>query len=67
MADGQLLQPGDPAPDFALASPSGETVRLSDFRGQSEVVVFFYPKDGRVHIDSLAPKERYDLSAAREA
>jgi len=33
------------APDFVLPSPTGETVRLSDFRGKSAVVLFFYPKD----------------------
>jgi thioredoxin-dependent peroxiredoxin len=36
---------GEPAPDFALPSATGETVRLSDFRGKAEVVLFFYPKD----------------------
>lgn len=45
MADGRLLQPGEPAPDFTLAAPTGEAVRLSDFRGKTEVVLFFYPKD----------------------
>ena len=39
------LRVGDAAPDFALPSATGETVRLSDFRGNSEVVLFFYPKD----------------------
>lgn len=39
-----MLKIGDPAPDFALQSDSGETVRLSDFRGR-RVVVYFYPKD----------------------
>jgi hypothetical protein len=24
-----------------------------------EFLVFFYPKDGQIHIDSMAPKERY--------
>src|SRR5277367_3747117 len=33
------------APDFELASESGKTVRLSDFRGNKAVVVYFYPKD----------------------
>src|SRR5262245_25756313 len=32
---------GQPAPDFALANPGGQTVRLSDFRGQPVVVNFF--------------------------
>ena len=45
MADDRLVKVGEPAPDFALASASGETVRLSDFRGKAEVVLFFYPKD----------------------
>jgi thioredoxin-dependent peroxiredoxin len=45
MADGRLLQPGEPAPDFALTSSTGDTIRLSDLRGKAEVVLFFYPKD----------------------
>ncbi len=36
------LSPGDPAPDFALPSDTGETVRLSDLRGR-KVIVYFYP------------------------
>jgi peroxiredoxin Q/BCP len=38
------LKVGDTAPDFELASESGEKVKLSDFRGK-RVVLFFYPKD----------------------
>jgi peroxiredoxin Q/BCP len=38
------LQIGDPAPDFALPSDQGTTVRLSDLRGK-RVVLYFYPKD----------------------
>ncbi len=36
------LSPGDPAPDFALPSDTGEVVRLSDLRGR-KVIVYFYP------------------------
>lgn len=36
--------PGDPAPDFEGVTQTGETVRLSDFRGRP-VAVYFYPKD----------------------
>jgi thioredoxin-dependent peroxiredoxin len=36
---------GDRAPDFALQSANGETVRLSDFLGKKNVVLYFYPKD----------------------
>jgi len=34
---------GDEAPDFELNSISGETVRLSDFRGKKQVVISFVP------------------------
>jgi peroxiredoxin len=37
------LQVGDEAPDFALKNQHGETVRLSGFRGDKNVVVVFYP------------------------
>ena len=35
---------GTPAPDFALASDTGETITLSSLRGKP-VVLYFYPKD----------------------
>ncbi|MFQ5943986.1 MAG: thioredoxin-dependent thiol peroxidase [Anaerolineales bacterium] len=34
---------GETPPEFELQTDSGETVRLSDFRGK-KVVLFFYPK-----------------------
>jgi thioredoxin-dependent peroxiredoxin len=39
-----LIEEGKPAPDFELETDSGETVKLSDFRGRP-VVLYFYPKD----------------------
>ena len=36
------LEPGTAAPDFTLLNQDGETVKLSDFRGQ-KVVLYFYP------------------------
>lgn len=38
------LKVNEAAPDFELAASSGETVKLSDFRGKN-VVLYFYPKD----------------------
>lgn len=38
------LQTGDTAPDFEAKNQSGETVKLSDFKGK-KVVLYFYPKD----------------------
>jgi peroxiredoxin len=39
-----ILQPGTPAPDFALPSKPGESIKLSDLRGKP-VVLVFYPAD----------------------
>lgn len=39
------LRIGDPAPDFELPAQTGETIRLSDYRGKRVVVLYFYPKD----------------------
>jgi len=38
------LQVGFDAPDFALPSDSGETIKLSDLKGK-KVILYFYPKD----------------------
>jgi peroxiredoxin Q/BCP len=39
------VQVGDPAPDFTLPSITGKAVSLSDFIGQKDIVLYFYPKD----------------------
>jgi peroxiredoxin Q/BCP len=38
------LKVGDEAPDFEALTDTGQTVRLSDYRGR-RVVLYFYPKD----------------------
>ena len=40
-----LLKVGDAAPDFDVKSSKGEALRLADFRGKKNVVLYFYPKD----------------------
>lgn len=40
-----MLEIGTPAPDFMLEDQHGGLVRLSDFKGRHNVVLFFYPKD----------------------
>ena len=37
------LEPGDPAPDFALPDQKGAPVALGDFRGRT-LLVYFYPE-----------------------
>jgi len=39
------VQVGDHAPDFTLPNQSGEPVRLSDFLGKTDIVLYFYPRD----------------------
>jgi thioredoxin-dependent peroxiredoxin len=42
-----MLEQGTTAPDFELPDQDGDTVKLSDLKGQT-VVLYFYPKaDGR--------------------
>lgn len=45
MANEQIVQLGELAPDFTLTSHLGERVTLSDFRGKKFVVLYFYPRD----------------------
>ncbi|AUH43233.1 peroxiredoxin [Streptomyces sp. CMB-StM0423] len=39
----EALAPGAEAPHFALRNEHGETVRLSDYRGEKAVVLLFFP------------------------
>jgi peroxiredoxin Q/BCP len=39
-----MIKEGDAAPDFEARDAEGNTVKLSDLRGQ-KVVLYFYPKD----------------------
>jgi peroxiredoxin Q/BCP len=39
------LKPGDKAPSFSAPSWDGSTVKLADFSGDSNVVLFFYSRD----------------------
>ncbi len=46
MGAGPALKQGDVAPAFQGVDQHGKTIRLEDFRGKSDVVLYFYPKDG---------------------
>ena len=52
---------GDPAPEFALRSDSGETIRLRDLRGR-RVVLYFYPKDDTpgCTVEACGFRDRHD-------
>lgn len=40
------VEVGVRAPDFSATTFDGRKLRLSDYRGKSALVLFFYPKDG---------------------
>jgi peroxiredoxin Q/BCP len=56
------LKNGTPAPDFELPDQNGNLVRLSQYRGKSAVVVYFYPKDDTTGCTIEACKFRDDFS-----
>jgi peroxiredoxin Q/BCP len=45
LGSGTGLGAGTTAPDFTLNDQDGNAVSLASFRGQKNVVVYFYPKD----------------------
>ncbi len=42
---GTGLETGAKAPDFTLNDQHGKSIKLTDFHGQKNLVVYFYPKD----------------------
>jgi peroxiredoxin Q/BCP len=40
-----MLKVGEKAPDFEATTAQGDRVKLSDFVGKKNLVLFFYPKD----------------------
>jgi peroxiredoxin Q/BCP len=40
-----LLSVGQEAPPFEVVATGGKTLKLADYRGKKNVVLFFYPKD----------------------
>lgn len=56
------LQPGNPAPDFALPSGDGRTTSLAGLKGR-KAVLYFYPKDDT----SGCTLEAQEFNALRDA
>jgi peroxiredoxin Q/BCP len=60
------LEPGMPAPDFALPDADGDVVALQQFRGQ-RVVVYFYPAASTPGCTTQACDFRDNLAVLRDA
>ena len=65
----ERVEVGDLAPDFALPNAAGEMVRLSDFRGKKDVVLFFYPKDNTrgCTAEACSFRDNYDAITGLDA
>lgn len=50
------------APDFSLSTYKGGVIRLSDFQGKKNVVLFFYPKDNTKYciVESVQFRDFYE-------
>jgi peroxiredoxin Q/BCP len=40
-----MVKEGDPAPEIEAIATDGSTIRLADFKGRNNVVIYFYPAD----------------------
>ncbi|RPI16074.1 MAG: peroxiredoxin [Ignavibacteriae bacterium] len=61
------LKEGDEAPDFSLQADDGRTVKLSDYQGVSNVVLYFYPKDQTMGCTKEACSYRDNFSSFKDA
>ena len=63
-----MVEEGQEAPDFELKSDAGDSVRLSQFRGQP-VVLYFYPRDDTpgCTTQACAIRDNYDEFTERGA
>lgn len=61
------LKEGDRAPDFTLQADDGRTVKLSDYKGVSNIVLYFYPKDQTMGCTKEACSYRDNFSSFKDA
>jgi peroxiredoxin Q/BCP len=59
------LAEGMPAPDFSRRDQNDKEVKLSDFRGKKNIILYFYPKDDTPGCTKEACSFRDDLSKFR--
>ncbi len=73
-----MLNKGDKAVDFSLPSANGDEIKLSDYLGEKDVVLYFYPKDNtpgctkeacsfRDNIESLERKDTVVLGVSPDS
>ena len=57
-----MLKIGDTAPDFTTTTESGDTIKLSSFKGK-KIFLYFYPKDNTpgCQAESCSIRDSYDV------
>jgi len=57
------VKAGDKAPDFTLPSQMGDAVKLSEFLGRKNIVLYFYPKDESIGCtkEACAFRDSYEV------
>ena len=60
------LEVGQKAPDFEAKIETGETIKLSDFKGK-KVILYFYPKDNTPGCTAQACNLRDNYEALQKA
>lgn len=66
MPDSASLAPGAKAPPFELPSFPGEKVALRQFKGEKNVILYFYPRDNTPGCTTEACEFRDSLAALRK-
>lgn len=61
------LKEGSIAPDFSLPSSDGTEFRLSDFKGEKNIILYFYPKDNTPGCSKEASDFRDQIRKFRSA
>ena len=61
------LAEGSDAPDFTMRENHGKTIRLSDLKGNRDVVVYFYPEDFTSGCTTEATEFTRDYKEFRDA
>jgi len=64
-----MLKPGDKAPDFAVPDSDMQMIKLQNFIGNQNLVLYFYPKDDTpgCTIEALEFTDLEDEFTAKEA
>lgn len=67
LAREEKVSDGEIAPDFKLKGDDGKVYSLSNFKGQKQVVLYFYPKDDTPGCTKEACSFRDNLSSLNKA